>query len=151
MDWFKGAPVVCVLFSRSSDAEFIFDDDAECGWTALEWRECEVPISVFGLTAKTLDEHFGALLPAVTMASEQLRGQAIEQWILEMGGVRNALHKSPLLITLRNGKVKIEDGYHRLGVAIFCYGAHTVKALCAECPTQPKVVKKPSKGTSLGM
>lgn len=135
MDWFNAAPVVGDLFSRSADAEYVFDDDTECGWTMLEWRECEVPVSAFAL-APTLDLHLAALLPAESMEHERQRVCDIEQWIQEMGGVRNALHKSPLLITLRHGTVKIEDGYHRLGVAIFCHGVESVKALCARYPGQ---------------
>lgn len=149
MDWFKNAPVVDDLFSRSSDAEFIFDDDVECAWTALEWRECDVPVSAFAL-ASTLDEHLAALLPAESMKHERQRVCDIEMWIQEMGGVSNALHKSPLLITLRNGMVNIEDGYHRLGVAIFCHGVESVKALCASYPAVT-MDKRPAKSPSMGM
>lgn len=151
MDWFKDAPVVRDLFSRSPDAEFIFDDDVECGWTALEWRECEVPVSAFGIEAQTLNEHLAALLPAATMADELRRIQSIEQWMVELGGVCHALDRSPLLITLRNGRIDIQDGYHRLGMAFFGYGVKTVKSLCALHPTSPMVNNAPPSGVSLSL
>lgn len=129
MDWFTTAHGVVDLFNRSPDAEFIFDDGAD-RWAALEWRDCEVPVSAFDM-APTLDEHLSALLPATTMAAEQERVQQIAQWMEQAGGVAKALCQSPILITLHNGKVRIEDGYHRLGVAVFCYGVQSVKALVA--------------------
>lgn len=143
VDWFVDAPVVPNLFSSSPDAEFVFDDDAECGWSSLEWRECEVPVAAFGLKADTLDDHLDFLPHKASLVDEQLRAKSIEMWMRDHGCASVALHQSPLLITLREGKVKIEDGYHRLGVAVFCFGQSTVKALCAIYKSPPKPEKLP--------
>lgn len=70
-------------------------------------------------------------LPWVRLAEEMERIAGILAWIAEVGGIEAVLRQSPLLATVSDGKVRLEDGYHRLGVAHFDDGVTHVRALCA--------------------
>lgn len=51
--------------------------------------------------------------------------------------VAQALATAPLLVTIRAGRVQLEDGYHRLGVACHLFRELEVPVLCAEVPGLP--------------
>jgi hypothetical protein len=139
-DWFESAVPIHDLFARSADAEFIFDDESECAWGDLNWRECLVPISAFPARYKfpSILEHVSSLvnektLFGNTLAYELERVESIVAWMKSCGGVEPALRRSPLLLTLREGELVVEDGFHRLGVAFHYFGVTEYPALCAEC------------------
>ncbi len=140
--WFStGAPVADIQ-RRSGDAEFILDDDFEeeegVSAAALDWRECLVPAAEFGPLSDSLDGHLMRLWRPFYGASwldeERARCAAIRQWMSESGGADSALMQSPILATIRGGRLHIEDGFHRLGVAVFDFGAAHVRVLCAAMP-----------------
>lgn len=125
------------VYERSPDAQYILDSEffEEIGAAAdvLAWRECEIPVEEFCLQEK-FEQHFEKLVlggARALEAYEQERYAAIRDWMEGAGGPDVALKRSPLLVTIRNGKVTLEDGYHRLGLAAFKFGAKTVTALCA--------------------
>ncbi len=146
--WFESGSPVPDLYNRSGDAEYILDGDFEAEEgveaCALEWRECLIPVTAFGIRSSNLEEHMLALKrgsdDSSTWAGEEReRYQRIEEWMRECGGAEAALARSPLLVTIRDGRVAIEDGYHRLGLAAHRYGMTHVLSLCAVVSSAPRV------------
>lgn len=143
LDWFEQGTSVADVFLRSGDAEFILDsdfsDDEGIDASDLEWRECSIPIEMFNM-APSLDAHLKHLVGSDPrqLTEEYNRCQSIESWIDEAGGIEKALNQSPILVTMKSGKVKIEDGYHRLGIAFFNHEATSIRALCAQIKKQPE-------------
>ena len=137
-DWFTRGTAVPDIYARSGDAEFIIDsdfaDDRACDLDAVVWRECQVPVAVFGLQS-TLAKHL-ALVRGQSAADAEQRLSVIREWAARRGGVQAALRESPLLLTIRDGTVTFEDGWHRLGLAAFETGMPEVTALCAWLPDQ---------------
>lgn len=133
--WFvAGAPVDCV-YARSPDAEYILDSDwgSDRGVDirSIQWRECSVPVSEFELSAVDLRDHLSKIaIGANTVESEMARCDGIVQWIEAAGGMDRAFLESPILARIQHGKLMIEDGYHRLGLARFTYGAPIVRVIC---------------------
>lgn len=129
------------VFARSPDAEFIldgeFEEDHQVAVRALEWRECVVPVAAFSLQP-TLGEHLSVV--DVQHHREALsRLSSIEVWIDRAGGIDRALFASPILATWRNGKLHVEDGWHRLGSAAFRHGLSAVRIICADLFNANKV------------
>ena len=143
-DWLAAGVRVYDVYARSPDAEFIlgsdFEDEEALRVADLEWRECQIPIEAFEVSATSLESHVAGLLGAGASAAarkaEAARCNGVGEWIKGCGGVDLALQKSPMLVTLRDGRIKMEDGYHRLGVAVFEFGALQVRAICAEVDGQ---------------
>lgn len=158
-DWFVLGQPVADVYQRSCDAEFILDDDfgdneSPVEWAALAWRECLVPVASLPDKYRfdTLEAHLSALRLDRwnTLDDELQRTEAIVDWVREVGGIQAALEQSPLLMTLRKGEVVIEDGYHRLGVAVHCFGETHVRALVAVVPECGPQSVLPPKGQSRG-
>lgn len=138
LDWFARGPVVPDVYARSGDAEFIVDsdfaEDRDCDLSALVWRECQVPVLAV-TTHATLAAHVGHVQPQTAAEAEQRLG-LIREWATSRGGIQAALRENPLLLTIRNGNVTLEDGWHRLGIAAFEAALPEVTALCAWLPDQ---------------
>lgn len=148
-DWYLSGDIVPKVFARSGDAEIILDRDFEedegvCA-SELAWRECEIPIEALSATPMPLDQYLKEMILGCShmlkqhvlddlLCQEKRRCSHIAEWIDSCGGPDNALLESPLIITIKGGAFKIEDGYHRLGLAVCNYGARTVRAVCAEIP-----------------
>ncbi|WP_346798112.1 hypothetical protein R5M92_04295 [Halomonas sp. Bachu 37] len=112
------------MFKRSDDAAAVFEpEDLE-----LEWRECLVPIEAFELAVDR--SSFLSALPS-DHRDNTLRYQSVHDWVKDAGGIAPALQESPLLCFLYEGKLLLDDGWHRLGVAHYEYGARDLRALCA--------------------
>lgn len=142
--WFLTGTPVPDIYARSSDAPYILDadfaEDEGIGAEQLEWRECVIPVDQFELSQSTMEAHIAALIGdrcGKERAEELERCERIERWINEAGGIDAAFQQSPLLMTIKEGKPKLKDGYHRLGLAIFTFGATSIRALCAELPRTP--------------
>jgi hypothetical protein len=141
--WFEEDSIIDDVYARSEDACCIFDDGVEVdgvevGWSDIVWRECQIPVSAFGFPLASLDDHLGSLRNT-TAEEQRQRGRGIADWVDGAGGIEQALATSPLLVTLRAGVLQIEDGYHRLGVAVFVHGATTVRALCSDMSLRPRL------------
>lgn len=137
--WFKQGRHIADVYSRSEDAEFILDDEVLVGgvaasWSDLEWRECDIPVADLGVTGATFED-FLAKLYEIDPAYEHDRKLKVGRWMEEVGGPKSALEMSPLLVTLRGQTITIEDGYHRLGIAHFEYGATSITAICGNAST----------------
>ena len=101
--------------------------------SVLAWRECIVPVTAFALKT-TFTEHLGAVTHQdLNEAFARLR--RIEPWIDAAGGIGKALTSCPLLATWRAGKLHVEDGWHRLGSAVFWHHRTTVRIICADLPS----------------
>ena len=137
-DWFTRGVVVPDIYARSGDAEFIIDsdfaEDRACDLGTVVWRECQVPVSVFGLQP-TLAEHL-AVVRGQSAAEAQQRLSVIREWAACRGSIQAALRENPLLLTIRDGNATLEDGWHRLGLAAFEAALPEVTAICAWLPDQ---------------
>jgi hypothetical protein len=147
--WFADGLIVDDIYERSIDAPYIFDDGVDVGgeqvgWNDLLWRECLIPVAEFDFPFVSLEQHLLAIT-AETAVSQRERGQEVAGWMAAVGGVEKALLAAPLLVTLRDGKVTIEDGYHRLGVAVILHDARFVRALCSDMTLRPR----PSPGCAM--
>jgi hypothetical protein len=138
--WFTAGAPVPDVFARSVDAEFILDGDFErdeqVAPALLDWRECLVPIEAFGFKHESLEAHI-ASLRRVDAVYEASRLEVIRAWVSSCGGIEAALAQSPALATMTDGVLKLEDGFHRLGIAKFEHGAQFVRTLCASMPKRP--------------
>lgn len=134
-DWFSRGTPVADLDQRSPDAEFIIDsdffDDEKLEPENLVWRECRIPVGEFGFESTSLSSHL-AQLRDMFPADEAQRLDDIRGWISGCGGIEAALAESPLIVTIKGGQLKLEDGYHRFGLAVFEHGVQEVLALCAD-------------------
>lgn len=135
-EWLSRGSPVADVYARSGDAEFIIDsdfaDDRNVKLDELVWMDCLVPAAAFGLQA-TLDDHL-SLVRGQSVVEGRARLGQIRAWATERGGIEPALRESPLLLTLRDSKVTLEDGWHRLGIAVFEAGLTQLPALCAALP-----------------
>ena len=123
--WFESGAVLESAADRSDDAAVILEpEDLE-----LEWRECLVPAHVFGVGG--LRERFMASLPGEREDNEE-RYLAVSEWVRSCGGLEKALQVSPLICFLSEGKLLVDDGWHRLGVALFEHQARSVRVICAK-------------------
>ena len=144
--------IVVDVFKRSGDAEFILDADFEedegiCV-ADLEWHECDIPASAFEI-GDSLEQLLVRMVGQNEnrLSAEHARCQEIQAWVDSCGGVEEAMKASPALVTINKGAIKLEDGWHRLGVAVFIYGASSIRALCADLDGARKVnVVRPSIG-----
>ena len=100
----RGKPVPDVS-RRSRDADFILEGD-EWDW---EWREVEIPFSLFGREFKRLTG-WGA-------KDEDGRDESIRTWMQRSGGPRKALQQSPILAMWDGGNLELLDGAHRIRIA----------------------------------
>ena len=136
-EWLSRGTPVADIYARSGDAEFIIDsdfaEDRNVQLGELVWMDSLVPTAAFGLQA-TLVDHIN-LVRGQSTVEACARLDKIRAWARERGGIERALRESPLLLTLRNGKVTLEDGWHRLGIAVFEGGLTQVPALCAALPS----------------
>lgn len=122
--WFDGGDPLSNVSERSGDTSVILEaKDLE-----LEWRECVIPSHAFGIGG--LRERFMAALPGDREDNEQ-RYHAVHNWMQTCGGPEAALQASPLICFLSGAKVLVDDGWHRLGVALFEYQARSLRAVCA--------------------
>jgi hypothetical protein len=123
--WFDEGQVLGDVFERSGDTSVILEpEDLD-----LEWRECVLPSHVFGIGGTR--ERFMATLPGEREDNEQ-RYREVHAWMQSCGGPEAALQVSPLICFLSDGKVLLDDGWHRLGVALFEYQARSLRAVCAQ-------------------
>lgn len=124
MDWFEKGTPVFDMDERSPDAGFILEpEDFD-----LDWRECSVPLEGFCVTQTTRDE-FLRSLPGSYKANLE-RYETVLTWVSACGGIESALVESPMLVFIDDGELILDDGWHRLGVARFEYGATHARALC---------------------
>lgn len=156
-DWYARGTPVPDLHARSDDACAILDGDFEndhgVDVNAMVWRECLVPVSEFrlGYPRGSLEEciaHFASLHVggrSDAARQERERCEGVDRWMRAQGGADAALGVSPLLLTiLADGRLRLEDGHHRLAVAEHVHGARHVRALCAPMPAaEPKVRLRP--------
>lgn len=134
--WFQDGLKLHDVFARAPDAvllqEWELDEDPE-DWHSLDWRECLIPVSTFGMNYTTLDGYLRALPSFMSMESEMTRIDDIEAWVAECCGIEQALLDCPIVVRLTNtGNLKIEDGYHRLGVTAATYRKEHIRAVCAQ-------------------
>ncbi len=137
--WFQEAKVIADAFARSPDAEFVLDgveDDWGVSASALEWRECTVPISAFDLPVSINNVQWAAKLAKHDPEGERERMHTITTWVNERGGIEQALQECPLILTLREGRATIEDGAHRLLHAAYERRVSTVRVICAVLSTK---------------
>lgn len=123
--WFLQGAVVTDVGKRSEDVASIFEPED----FQLEWRECLVPIEAFDLAADR--DGFLSGLPG-DLHDNKERYQSVHDWMKDAGGVEAALQESPLLCFAFEGKLLLDDGWHRLGVAHYEYGAGELRVLCAQ-------------------
>lgn len=142
--WFQDGTPVEDIFTASPDAPFIFDEGEEihgvwCEWSSLGWRRCLVPVDSLFPRRRDLDAHLSTLVERGrgVMPEERARAAGIARWIRSCGGAGRALASAPVLATLRSGRVQLEDGYHRLGVACHLFREFEVPVLCAVVPGMP--------------
>jgi hypothetical protein len=135
--WFNAGLPIPDVYARSSDAEFILDaeygEERGIAVEQLKWRECLVPVSAFALKHSDLLAHLVAV-PGVDWKYEAARMANIRAWFARAGGARNGLLESPLLVSISGADLTLEDGWHRLGLAVFEEGLTEVTALCALVP-----------------
>lgn len=140
LPWWKAGVRVPDIFQRSSDAEFIIDadfaEDRGVELSALEWRECLIPVEAFRLKP-TLALHLDAVHGQHNEAAAA-RLAAIEKWIVDCDGIGHALQQQPLLVTWRDERIHVEDGCHRLACAFFTHGESHVRALCVVMPVRDR-------------
>lgn len=141
LEWYAQGIHVPDVYARSGDAEGIldgwFDDhETEIAWNLLDWRECDIPVSAFGFSYDNIED-WCRHLRHERLEDEMQRMALIRSWVAEAGGIFPALTQSPLLVTIRNGRPKIEDGYHRLGIAVLEQGVSHVRSLCASVDAAP--------------
>jgi hypothetical protein len=139
--WYaEGAPCHDI-YGRSVDAHYIFDDEVEVSgkivsWGDLEWRECQVPVADFAITAISYEDFLKRLYEH-DPDFERERKQYILDWIENENGIAQAIEKSPLLATITNGQMKLEDGHHRLAIAHFFHNLDSVTVLCGNLDRLP--------------
>jgi hypothetical protein len=142
-DWFAQGTPLPDVYARSSDAAFILDSDFEedysCDVSSLIWKECVVPASAFALAYTTLAEHLGCLHGAEP-GYERERLLNIRTWIASRHNMLEALTQSPLLVFLKDGRLELADGWHRLGIAVFEHRLPEVIALCADLGSRKSAV-----------
>ena len=133
--WFHAGQPVADVYARSADAQFILDCDFEEDYgvevSALHWKECLVPVSAFALRHTTLEAHL-ATQRCIDPAYERERLANVRAWIGTKRNAMEALHESPLLVSILDGELKLQDGWHRLGIAAFEHGLTDVLALCVD-------------------
>lgn len=123
--WFAAGNPVADVYNRSEDVPSIFEaEDFE-----LDWRECMVPVEAFCLSATDRDAYLVQMFGDAREYAD--RYADVKQWMETAGGPDKALKTSPLLCFMVDGKVMLDDGWHRLGVAVFEYQSRHVRALCA--------------------
>ena len=91
-----------------------------------------MPVEVFSLLP-TLADHL-ASVRAQTDAEAEQRLSVIRDWAASRCGMAAALSENPILLTVQNGQVTVQDGWHRLGLAVFEARLTEVTALCANMP-----------------
>ncbi len=124
-DWFRAGKALESVRARTPDHQGVL----AVGFAGVgdgDWRECMVPVAHLACGATTL-KHEVLTRP---------RSQGIRKWIRECGGIMTALAEAPLVITIREGQIEVEDGYHRLCLAVFEHGATHVRAVCAMLPSE---------------
>lgn len=100
LDWFTRGTVVPDIYASSGDAEFIIDsdfaEDRTCDLKTVVWRECQVPVSVFGLQP-TQAKH-----PAVIRGNpQQTRSNGCLSCVSgRRGDIQAALRENHLLLTI---------------------------------------------------
>lgn len=127
--WFRAGEPLASVRTRTPDPDGIL----ALGFPGVEdgdWRECLVPV---------------IQLPFVAVSNlENVRVQRIREWIRQRGGITTALAEAPVVVTIRGEQIELEDGYHRLCLAVVEHGATHVRAVCALIPSDSEPLPGPS-------